>query len=43
MNTRYQGKSSPLPAEWFTDSDDSDYEYVNAPESDPEFFLNYTE
>ena len=43
MNTRHQGKSSPLPAEWFSDSDDSEYKNINTPESDPEFFLNYTE
>ena len=43
MNTRYQGKSAPLPAEWFSKSDNSDYSPVNMPESDPEFFLNYSE
>ena len=42
-DTRFRGQSEPLPKEWFTDSDDLDYENVNTPESDPEFFLNYTE
>ena len=42
MNTRYQGKSAPLPTEYFSNSDDSEYENINTPESDPEFFLNYT-
>ena len=43
MNTRYQGKSSPMPAEWFSDSDDSEYENINTPDSDYSFCLNYTE
>ena len=43
MNTRYQGKSTPLPAEWFSDSDDSDYSKVSTPDSDYSFCRNYSE
>ena len=43
MHTRYQGKSEPLPKEYFTESGDSHYENVNEVDSDPDFYLNYSE
>ena len=42
MHTRYQGKSEPLPKEYFTESDDS-HENVNEVDSDPDFYPNYSE
>ena len=41
MDTRFKGKSKPLPKEWFSESDDS--EHANEAESDPDFCLNYSE
>ena len=38
-DTRYQGKSEPLPQEFWSDSED---DYKNDRDSDPDFHLNYS-
>ena len=48
MNTRYQGKSSALPAEWFPEKDyvspyKRAYAVIYGIESDPEYYPNYSE